>query len=57
MSSRRFLHVTADLIVTGTNGRRHMHRLVMGSVAESVVRRGGCPILVVKAEARQTHET
>ena len=49
--------VTADLIVMGTNGRRHMHRLVMGSVAESVVRRGGCPVLVVKAGVRQAHDT
>ena len=49
--------VGADLIVMGTTGRRHVHRLVMGSVAESVVRRGGCPILVVKAGVRQTHDT
>jgi nucleotide-binding universal stress UspA family protein len=41
--------VTADLIVMGTNGRRGMSRLALGSVAESVVRRAGCPVLVVKA--------
>ena len=41
--------VTADLIVMGTNARRGMPRLALGSVAESVVRRAGCPVLVVKA--------
>ena len=41
--------VTADLIVMGTNGRRGMSRFALGSVAESVVRRAGCPVLVVKA--------
>jgi nucleotide-binding universal stress UspA family protein len=44
--------VGADLIVMGTNGRRGMPRLVLGSVAESVVRRAGCPVLVVKAATR-----
>jgi nucleotide-binding universal stress UspA family protein len=39
----------ADLIVVGTNGRRGVKRLVLGSVAESVVRSAGCPVLVVKA--------
>ena len=38
----------ADLIVMGTNGRRGVQRLVLGSVAESVVRRAGCPVFVVK---------
>jgi nucleotide-binding universal stress UspA family protein len=45
--------VMADVIVMGTNGRRGMHRLVLGSVAESVVRRAGCPVLVVKAATRK----
>ena len=35
--------VMADLIVMGTNGRRGLQRLVLGSVAESVIRRAGCP--------------
>ena len=42
----------ADLIVMGTQGRRGLQRLVLGSVAESVVRRAGCPVLVVKAAKR-----
>ena len=44
--------VRTDLIVMGTNGRRGMHRLVLGSVAESVVRRAGCPVLVVKERGK-----
>ncbi len=36
-----------DLIVVGTHGRRALARLVMGSVAESVVRTAPCPVLTV----------
>ena len=38
----------ADLIVLGTHGRSGVSRLVMGSTAESVLRRTPCPVLVVK---------
>ncbi|MBT8496159.1 MAG: universal stress protein [Deltaproteobacteria bacterium] len=38
----------ADLIVVGTHGRKGVTRLVMGSVAEKVVRHGTCPVLVVR---------
>lgn len=38
-----------DLIVIGTHGRRGLGRLLMGSVAEAVVRRAKCPVLAVKA--------
>lgn len=37
-----------DLIVMGTHGRKGLGRLLMGSVAEQVVRRSGCPVMVVK---------
>ena len=37
-----------DLIVTGTHGRGPMAHLLMGSVAERVVRLAGCPVLVVR---------
>ena len=37
-----------DLIVMGTHGRRAMTHLLMGSVAERVVRIAGCPVLVVR---------
>ena len=38
-----------DLIVMGTHGRTGLGRLLMGSVAESVVRRAPCPVLTFKA--------
>lgn len=34
-----------DLIVMGTHGRRGLSRLVVGSVANEVVRRAACPVL------------
>jgi nucleotide-binding universal stress UspA family protein len=39
-----------DLIVMGTHGRTGIKRAVLGSVAESVVRRAECPVLTVKAD-------
>jgi nucleotide-binding universal stress UspA family protein len=38
-----------DLIVMGTHGRTGLGRLLMGSVAEQVLRRASCPVLTVKA--------
>jgi nucleotide-binding universal stress UspA family protein len=37
-----------DLIVMGTHGRTGWSRLLMGSVAEEVVRKARCPVLTVK---------
>jgi nucleotide-binding universal stress UspA family protein len=37
-----------DLIVMGTHGRTGLAHLLMGSVAEQVVRRATCAVLVVK---------
>lgn len=37
-----------DLIVVGTHGRTGLARMVMGSVAELVVRRAHCPVIAVK---------
>ncbi|MBK6658894.1 MAG: universal stress protein [Proteobacteria bacterium] len=39
----------ADLIVTSTHGRTGLAHLVMGSVAERVVRHAPCSVLVVRA--------
>ncbi len=39
----------ADLIVVGTHGRKHGAHLFLGSVAESVVRSAGRPVLVTRA--------
>jgi len=41
----------ADLIVMGTHGRTGITRLLMGSVAESVVRKANCPVLTIKQPA------
>jgi nucleotide-binding universal stress UspA family protein len=46
------LHV--DLIVMGTHGRRGIHRVLLGSVAEKVVRCAPCAVLTLHAaEARE----
>jgi nucleotide-binding universal stress UspA family protein len=51
-ASRRILAVSrdaeADLIVMGTHGRTGPARLLLGSVAEQVLRRATCPVLTVK---------
>jgi nucleotide-binding universal stress UspA family protein len=41
-----------DLIVIGTHGRGALMHLVMGSVAEKVVRKAGCPVLSVRPPER-----
>jgi nucleotide-binding universal stress UspA family protein len=38
----------ADLIVISTHGRTGLKHVIMGSVAEAVVRRAPCPVLVVR---------
>ena len=44
-----------DLIVMGTRGRGGLAHLLMGSIAESVIRTAHCPVMTVKsAQARQT---
>jgi nucleotide-binding universal stress UspA family protein len=43
--------IGADLIVTGSRGRGAIARLVLGSVADGVVRGAPCPVLVVRGGA------
>ncbi len=38
----------AEMIVLGTHGRTGLTRLLMGSVAELIVRRASCPVLVYR---------
>jgi nucleotide-binding universal stress UspA family protein len=46
-----------DLIVMGTHGRTGLERLLMGSVAEKVMRESFCSVLVVKLpRAIKVHE-
>jgi universal stress protein A len=40
-----------DLIVLATHGRTGVARVVMGSVAEEVVRKSKCPVLTIKPTA------
>ncbi len=37
-----------DLIIMGTHGRSPIAHLLMGSVAEKVVRKAPCPVLIVR---------
>jgi nucleotide-binding universal stress UspA family protein len=43
-----------DLIVMGTHGRTGLAHLVLGSVAEAVVREAPCPVLTVHTETVAT---
>jgi nucleotide-binding universal stress UspA family protein len=44
-----------DLIVMGTHGRRGVAHLLLGSVAEHVVRIAACPVLTVRDPGTRTH--
>jgi len=39
-----------DLVVAGTQGRRGLQRLLIGSVTEEVIRAAPCPVLTVQAD-------
>ena len=43
-----------DLVVVGTHGRRGLRRLLIGSVAEEVLRTAPCPVLTVRDEDDST---
>jgi nucleotide-binding universal stress UspA family protein len=43
-----------DLIVMGTQGRTGLGRMLLGSVAEKVVRNAVCPVLTVKVPLKNT---
>lgn len=43
----------ADLIVMGTHGRSGVSRLILGSVADQVVRAGTVPVLLVRGTAEE----
>jgi nucleotide-binding universal stress UspA family protein len=40
--------IKADLIVMGTHGRTGLRHLLMGSVAERILRQAPCPVVTVK---------
>jgi universal stress protein A len=41
----------SDVIVMGTHGRTALTRLLLGSVAEAVLRKAACPVLTAKVSA------
>jgi quercetin dioxygenase-like cupin family protein len=43
----------ADMIVMGSHGRTGIRRLLTGSVAEEVLRKATCPVLVIRAPLPQ----
>lgn len=44
---------SADLIVMGTHGRTGLNHILLGSVAERVVRKAPCPVLTVRPQEHQ----
>jgi nucleotide-binding universal stress UspA family protein len=50
------LEMDADLVVMASHGRGGVARFVFGSTAESVVREGGVPVLVVPRSEAQLHD-
>jgi nucleotide-binding universal stress UspA family protein len=45
-----------DLVVMGTHGRRGVTRLLMGSVAEAVVRQAPCPVMTIKQPVEEVQK-
>lgn len=45
-----------DLIVMATQGRSGIRRIIMGSVAEAVVRNASCPVLTLKPDNKHFAE-
>jgi universal stress protein A len=42
-----------NLIVMGSHGKKGMTRLILGSVAEAMMRKAGCPVLIVKSVEKE----
>jgi len=47
-------NVNADLVVMATHGRTGMRHVLLGSVAERVVRLAPCPVLTVRSRGGET---
>jgi nucleotide-binding universal stress UspA family protein len=47
----------ADLVVIGSHGRSGVQRLVLGSVAEKVLRQATCPVLTVRRGVTRTRRS
>jgi len=53
---RQAAALPADLIVLGTHGRSGFEHLLMGSVAERVLRKAACPVLTIRSGAHERPE-
>ena len=53
---RTAVEVKCDIIFMGTHGRTGLERLLMGSVAEKVMREANCSVLVVKLPRAQPRD-
>ena len=42
-----------NLIIMGSHGKKGLSRLILGSIAESVVRKADCPVLIVKSNEKE----
>jgi nucleotide-binding universal stress UspA family protein len=51
LDTARDQHV--DLIIMGTHGRTRAHEMLIGSVAQQVVPRAPCPILLLPRHAEE----
>ncbi|MBW2288523.1 MAG: universal stress protein [Deltaproteobacteria bacterium] len=47
-------HHAADLIVMGSHGHGAMHRALMGSVSERVLRKAACPVTIIPHQVAKT---
>ena len=47
--------VDAGMIVMGTHGRKGLERIMLGSVAEQVIRRASRPVMVVRSQDLSVH--
>jgi universal stress protein A len=45
--------LNVNLIIMGSHGKKGLSRLIMGSVAETVVRKAHCPVLIVKNDEKE----
>jgi nucleotide-binding universal stress UspA family protein len=47
-------YLSADVVLVGTSGRTGIARVLLGSVAEQVVRHAGCPVVVLRPKDHHT---
>jgi nucleotide-binding universal stress UspA family protein len=59
--ARRIVEVAADqqadLLVIATHGRTGLRRMLLGSVAEQVIRQAPCPVFTVRGFAPEEEDT